>query len=939
MLLAKPLQNARRRAAVLPMVTICLIALVGCMALAIDIGLIADARAELQDHVDAAVLAAVRDLDGVSVNNNKTAAENTAKAIVASNQMFGKTLSSATVGGGGNVKSLDVGVYRYNDAVGVKKFEPKYEAPLAGENYSLCKMELQMDQSLFFARIFGMTKQTLVTQAIAVHRPRDISIVLDFSGSMTFGSRNSLRRTGPDPDDNDYGNGNNRFSQNADPNFPRFGPWSIFPKDDPGSPSASTTPISPMQSLKFTPDSAGYSYGPANITYASASGPPIVLDFVVKQGAAGSETFTTKAWGSDAASYPAGRETPTIASYNLTTSATRPTVMPAPAEIANQNVAGWDVAKFGDKFPMKVMTPTAAPAGLDANPDDFAENAREYVNFIINNRVALTAASDPRVFPMDASTATPGTLNHWFDGSNAFDGTAPRTDFTGSPERNRRHRGFEAHGYGANFQGFTMGPGYYGKTFYMWPPDPRPTLDWRKRFFNNSNNGNINERIWDASGNRLTIATGDVDYNAILAWIKSGPKVFPDSLRCGRIVYYDSIPDSIPGTPTTREQRFWKEYIDYVVGAGSYSAQNKMYGVSSSNTHNSRTYGGSSAPTPVIDTNDLTTPYNMTYVDSPIHPRAHFWFGPLSLIDFLLPYTGGCTAFSSDSASGMMSGAAHEAQTWQLKAGVQSALDDIKKNHPNDKANLIFFSSLNSYGTPKSSLTDQYDDVKKLLWYPSNIGGNPPASYLGTATTEMYPYTSGGAWSANGVGNIPRGDGGTCPEMGFRVAYNQFSSNTLAPSSGGIGRNTAGKTLIFETDGVPNDVCGADTDYQSVSLNNSYYSAIGNAGTGGGSASGEVIEVVNNMRNTTHGFGAKCKVHAIAFGDLVELPLTGAGQTGLNFLADVQNAGGTGMVGSGGTRSIQDFKIIRGNYSDRINNLRIAFEKIMQSDVQLALID
>ena len=23
------------------------------------------------------------------------------------------------------------------------------------------------------------------------------------------------------------------------------------------------------------------------------------------------------------------------------------------------------------------------------------------------------------------------------------------------------------------FQGYSMGPGYYGKTFYMWPPDPR----------------------------------------------------------------------------------------------------------------------------------------------------------------------------------------------------------------------------------------------------------------------------------------------------------------------------------------------------------------------------------------------------------------------------------------------------------------------------------
>ena len=33
------------------------------------------------------------------------------------------------------------------------------------------------------------------------------------------------------------------------------------------------------------------------------------------------------------------------------------------------------------------------------------------------------------------------------------------------------------------FQGYSMGPGYYGKTFYIWPPDPRytagadPTVD------------------------------------------------------------------------------------------------------------------------------------------------------------------------------------------------------------------------------------------------------------------------------------------------------------------------------------------------------------------------------------------------------------------------------------------------------------------------------
>ena len=33
-------------------------------------------------------------------------------------------------------------------------------------------------------------------------------------------------------------------------------------------------------------------------------------------------------------------------------------------------------------------------------------------------------------------------------------------------------------------------------------------------------------------------------------------------------------------------------------------------------------------------------------------------------------------------------GTTYEAQTWQLKAGIQSALDDIKKNHPNDLAAL-----------------------------------------------------------------------------------------------------------------------------------------------------------------------------------------------------------------------------------------------------------
>src|SRR5262249_25436859 len=34
-----------------------------------------------------------------------------------------------------------------------------------------------------------------------------------------------------------------------------------------------------------------------------------------------------------------------------------------------------------------------------------------------------------------------------------------------------------------NFKGYTQGPGYWGMTFFIWPPDPNPANDWRKKFF------------------------------------------------------------------------------------------------------------------------------------------------------------------------------------------------------------------------------------------------------------------------------------------------------------------------------------------------------------------------------------------------------------------------------------------------------------------------
>src|SRR5207247_4310158 len=54
-----------------------------------------------------------------------------------------------------------------------------------------------------------------------------------------------------------------------------------------------------------------------------------------------------------------------------------------------------------------------------------------------------------------------------------------------------------------------------------------------------------------------------------------------------------------------------------------------------------------------------------------------------------------------------------------------------------------------------------------------------------------------------GWGDIPNAAGGTCPDMAFKVAYNQFSGAT-----GYNGRRGAAKVVIFETDGVPNHHCG-----------------------------------------------------------------------------------------------------------------------------------
>src|SRR5262249_35751607 len=99
-----------------------------------------------------------------------------------------------------------------------------------------------------------------------------------------------------------------------------------------------------------------------------------------------------------------------------------------------------------------------------------------------------------------------------------------------------------------NFKGYTQGPGYWGMTFFIWPPDPNPANDWRKKFFllpggiYPTFGGPMNDNTKLFSGGSWTgnpAGNYVINYKAILAWIQvncvqsnqNDPKPFPRRLR------------------------------------------------------------------------------------------------------------------------------------------------------------------------------------------------------------------------------------------------------------------------------------------------------------------------------------------------------------------------------------------------------------------------
>src|SRR5262249_4438477 len=150
--------------------------------------------------------------------------------------------------------------------------------------------------------------------------------------------------------------------------------------------------------------------------------------------------------------------------------------------------------------------------------------------------------------------------------------------------------------------------------------------------------------------------------------------------------------------------------------------------------------------------------------DNPPRGKTRFWFGPMTMLDFIDNFN-----LSQRWASGIC----HQAPSWGCKIGMRAAILDIQKNHPNDQVCLTFFS------TPEYSAGDggKFNRIRCPLGrnYPRMIDSlfYPPATIDNPGT---YPEIN--CYDTTNMREVPRANGGTTPVMSFMLAYNQFSSNT-----------------------------------------------------------------------------------------------------------------------------------------------------------------
>ena len=188
------------------------------------------------------------------------------------------------------------------------------------------------------------------------------------------------------------------------------------------------------------------------------------------------------------------------------------------------------------------------------------------------------------------------------------------------------------------------------------------------------------------------------------------------------------------------------------------------------------------------------------------------------------------------------------------------------------------------------------------------LGTDTQGNYVATAFTNGY-----------GLSGLSSQEGGI-----FTVTSNATSTNL--PS-----------TIVFRD-------ANGNFNAGNPNTNSSNFSGINDAGGASSVAAANRalnrLQALCNMSNAAQpGFSTSknpVRAHAIAFGYLFEPGNASQASTdAMNFLVNVQTIGKTLPAGA---TSIEDFKIIIGTATERIDKLRNAFERILQSGIQITLI-
>jgi Flp pilus assembly protein TadG len=981
----RPMRQSRR-GAVLPLVAICMLGMMGLVALAIDIGMVAVARTQCQNAADAAAMAGARTINGdAAANYNYAAVPGNAMLAAIANRVLDAyvladpsnmvMLNSYTYQSGQVTIETGAYAYQYNDANPAKEGFQLQFPRAASEPYSAVRATVNVPGDYAFGRIFGLSTFNTGATAVAVHRPRDIIIVLDLSGSMRFQSLPGVPTSGglAMPGEQQRPR---VVSLNPDTAFPQFGHYSNVAGAALQGTTSYWTTTNELAEL-------------SNISITSNSGPPVIEDFYQN--------------GYGVAAGPGNRA-----------------FFRAP-NTQDKAPGGYDYLKINNNTGASYATNVVDVVGKTTWDQNFETKGYDQYQ-----------AAKPAFY-----TEGPG---YW--GKTFFIWPPDPRGATGDANDAKNHANNGAKDWRQRFffkvNTATGILGWLDHNTILFDAAGKP-----------STNTTLNPiPILKRPGSATTVTengvsvsyTYRINYAAIFDWLRNqDPKPFPTQLRAGRIKYYDAIPNPSDTTLNNRfwttatlpnlNERFWKDYVDFVLGlkgtgAGSYtnvqsgvpltaligngdffswgtrqlSQKPDPWSVSayqSGSINNSGGYaagyaadvmvkGLSSVPLAgdYVYIGSDRTPYRvsqaasltslrldrplasaaaqgtslkfirerfMNYSDNPYRPRHQFWFGPMTFVDWLGNYNTNHLWWP---------GNVHEAQAWAAKVGIQTAIDDIKNNHPVDFIALAFFSnpltsnlSGGHHNRPVVPLSRSYQQLKDSLWFP-------PSTIFGSAV-EITPYDPD-------FQLVPRANGGTAPGMGLMLAYNMLSSsaNNLRFYSqpqprywghaGGVGRKGASRVVIFETDGVPNSRAyaamsgsGGDSYYKIRLRNPDRYQDGSNVEwpTSGGINLAEVYDVVKQIckleTDNPAGYSTSRRpalVHPIGYGSLFDPNNPSGAQTSaLNFMQTVAFYGNTATTTNGG--DFPDSRRIYGDNDQRIERMRQAFTDIMQSGVQVTLIE